>query len=143
MSVVGSRSPESAPSAPDAGGGRLVSVVLWRIGWGALLFFTVAFALNHFAGVFYITSSTDEQQMFELFGTLHLLALVILLIPYRRREWWAWLAMWIAIVPVALVLVFVPDVLGAVYFGSAAVMSVAQFLALPDFRRVASSHRAG
>ena len=143
MSVVASGSPESTPTAPDAGGSRLVSVVLWRIGWGALLFFTVAFALNHLAGVFYIASSTDEQQMFELFGMVHLLALVILLIPYRRREWWAWLAMWIAIVPVALVLVFVPDVLGAVYFGSAAVMSVAQFLALPDFRRVASSHRAG
>ena len=100
-------------------------------------------ALNHLGGVLYIASSTDEQQLFELFGMLHLLALVILLIPYRRREWWAWLAMWIAIVPVALVLVFVPDVLGAVYFGSAAVMSVAQFLALPDFRRVASFHRAG
>ncbi len=120
-----------------------MSVVLWRIGWGALLFFTVAFALNHLAGVLYIASSTDEQQLFELFGMLHLLALVILLIPYRRREWWAWLAMWLAIVPVALVLVFVPGVLGAVYFGSAAVMSVAQFLALPDFRRVASPHRAG
>ena len=149
MSVAGSGSPKgapsapTAPSAPDARGGRSVSVVLWRIGWGALLFFTVAFALNHLAGVLYIASSTDEQQLFELFGMLHLLALVILLIPYRRREWWAWLAMWLAIVPVALVLVFVPDVLGAVYFGSAAVMSVAQFLALPDFRRVASSHRAG
>lgn len=142
MSVVGSGSPESALSATDARDGRPVSVVLWRIGWGALLFFTAAFALNHL-GVFYIASSTDEQQMFELFGMLHLLALVILLIPYRRREWWAWLAMWIAIVPVALVLVFVPDVLGAVYFGSAAVMAVAQFLTLPDFRRVASSHRAG
>jgi hypothetical protein len=51
--------------------------------------------------------------------------------------------MWIAIVPVALVLVFIPDVLGAVYFGSAAVMAVAQFLCLPDIRRVASSRRAG
>lgn len=117
----------SAPSAP-----RSIRV-LFRIGWGVLAVLLAAFAVNHIAGIWYIAGSTDEAQMFELFGALNLLALVVLLLPYRRLERWAWWAMWIAIVPVALVLAFAPGDIGLIYSITAGVMALAQFATLPRF----------
>ncbi|HMT87120.1 MAG TPA: hypothetical protein PKE40_12265 [Arachnia sp.] len=92
------------------------------------------FGVNHVAGIWLIASSTDEAQMFEFFGALNLLSLVVLLIPYRRLDRWAWWAMWIGIVPVGLVLAFGPNTIGVIYGITAGVMAVAQFATLPRFR---------
>lgn len=116
--------PSVSPSSP----------ILFRIGWWVLAFVLVAFAVNHVAGIWFIASSTDEAQMFELMGALNLFALVVLVIPYRRGERWAWWAMWIAIVPVALVLVFAGGGIGLTYAVTALVMAAAQLMTLPSFR---------
>lgn len=107
--------------------------MLFRIGWWTLLVLLALFAVNHGAGVWLIAESTDESQMFELFAVLNLFALVVLLIPYRRLEGWAWWAMWIAILPVGLVMAFGADVIGVIYLVTAIVLALAQLATLPRF----------
>lgn len=122
VSVVSQHSSEQRPTVPQ------------RVAWVLLVFFAAAYAVNHFAGIFYIASSTDERQMFELFGWVHVLALFILVIPYRRAELWSWWAIWAAILPVALVAVFTGlDALGITYLSVAIVMAISQFVVLPRF----------
>lgn len=108
--------------------------ILFRVGWIVLLVLSALFAVNHLAGIWFIAASTDEQQMFEAFGVVNLLAIVLLVIPYRRREWWAWLTVWLTILPIALVVVFVPDAIGITYVVTAGVMSLGQLATLPSFR---------
>lgn len=109
--------------------------VAFAIGWWVLFLVVALFAINHIAGIWLIANSSDESQMFELFGALNLLSAVVLLVPYRRLERWAWWAMWIGIVPVGLVLAFgVPDLVGVIYVVTAGVLALAQFATLPRFR---------
>lgn len=109
--------------------------VAFGIGWWVLVVFFALFAVNHILGIWLIASSPDEPQMFELFGALNLLSLVVLLIPYRRLERWAWWAVWIGIVPVGLVLAFGgPGLVGLIYIAAAVVLALAQIATLPRFR---------
>lgn len=107
--------------------------VLFRVGWWTLLVLFALFGVNHAAGVWLIATSTDESQMFELFAALNLFALIVLLIPYRRLEGWAWWAMWIGIIPVGLVMAFGADAIGVIYLITAIVLALAQFATLPRF----------
>lgn len=123
----------------DAESATRSSRLLFRIGWIVLVVVFALFAVNHLAGIWFIASSTDEAQMFEAFAATNLLALVLLAIPYRRREWWAWLALWIAIVPIVLVIAFVADGIGVTYAVTGAVLALAQLATLPSFRAAASA----
>lgn len=123
----------------DAESATRSSRLLFRIGWIVLIVVFALFAVNHLAGIWFIASSTDEAQMFEAFAATNLLALVLLAIPYRRREWWAWLALWIAIVPIVLVIAFVADGIGVTYAVTGAVLALAQLATLPSFRAAASA----
>lgn len=107
--------------------------ILFRVGWWTLVVLFALFAVNHGAGIWFIATSTDESQMFEAFAALNLFALVVLLFPYRRLEGWAWWAMWIAIMPIGLVMAFGADVIGVIYLITAIVLALAQFATLPRF----------
>lgn len=50
-----------------------------------------------------------------------------------RLEGWAWWAMWIAILPVGLVMAFGADVIGVIYLVTAIVLALAQLATLPRF----------
>jgi hypothetical protein len=108
--------------------------VPFRIGWIVLVVLSALFAVNHIAGIWFIAGSEDESQMFEAFGIVNLLAVVLLVIPYRRLEWWSWLAVWLTIVPIAAVIFFIQDAIGIIYVITAGVMALAQLLTLPAFR---------
>jgi hypothetical protein len=127
----------TGPTARDSttrGAPAVRRTLLHRIAWILLLVLVGLFALNHFGGMFYIAQSTDERQMFELFGWVHVIGFVVLLIPYRRLELWAWIVTWASILPVALVPVFTGfDALGITYLVTALVMAAAQFVTLPAF----------
>lgn len=63
------------------------------------------------------------------------LALIILFIPYRRKELWAWAATWISIITIGLVIVFGADAIGLFYLATAAVMALARLATPVRFSR--------
>lgn len=106
-----------------------------RVAWVLLVFCLGAFALSHFGGVYYGNSS-DERHLFEIFGWLNVVGVVILAIPYRRQELWAWWTTWANIVPVGLVAAFLwPDPVGVTYLVVAVVLGASQLVTLPGFLR--------
>ena len=113
---------------PASGGGAR-----FRIGWWAIAVLTTLFALNHLVGVWAFASSDDEQMMFVAFAALQVLSLVVLAVPYRRLERWAWWALWIQIAAMAVTLVVFQSTLGVLYAVVAALMATGQFVTLPDF----------
>ncbi|MCC7128741.1 MAG: hypothetical protein IT192_08000 [Microbacteriaceae bacterium] len=118
----------------NASGKRSLGFPFW-VSWYLLVFLFAAFAVNHLAGIWYIAKSTDEAQMFELFAALHLLAVAVLVVPYRHLQRWAWWSLWIAIVPVGLTFAFAQSPIGVTYLIVAGVMSLAQLVTLPRFTR--------
>lgn len=104
-------------------------MVLFRIGWWVLLASTLLFALNHLVGAATFAASADERVMFLIFGALNLLALVVVIVPYRARERWAWWATWI---PVAAMfigpIVFGPGPITAIYLVGGGIMILAQLM---------------
>lgn len=117
-------------------GSRAVRVSFW-IGWSLLVVLLVLFGVaSHLGGIWYIAASPDEAQMFMLFFVVNVLTVVLLVIPYRQLQRWAWWAVWIGIVPFALIIAFgPPNYIGWMYLGVAAILAVGQFLALPRFLR--------
>lgn len=109
--------------------------ILFRIGWWVLVVLTALFTANHLVGFVAYAVVDDEQMMFLAFAGLQLLSLLVLFIPYRQRERWAWWAMWILIVVMAAPVLIFPSTLGAFYVGTAAVMALAQFATLRGFSR--------
>ncbi len=122
----------SAGEAQPTGRGTL-----FRVGWWALVVLTALFALNHLVGMAAFATSDDERLMFLAFAALQALSLIVLLLPYRRGEFWAWWSMWIPILAMAApLLVFPFDALAATYGAVAGAMALAQFATLPWIRRV-------
>ena len=107
----------------------------FKIGWGILLFFSIGNVLGHIGlSIFESQPST----VFVAWAGMNFLAAGILLIPYRRRERWAWFLIWALIVPYALVILFNQDV-GLIYLGEAALMALGQLL---TYRTVFAEQRA-
>jgi hypothetical protein len=58
---------------------------------------------------------------------MNVLAAGILLIPYRRRERWAWFLVWALVIPYVSVILFNQDV-GPIYLAEAALIALGQLL---------------
>ena len=100
----------------------------FKVGWILLLVIDALMALNHLTLIFIL----DEPNLFIGFTLFNLYALLVLLIPFRRGETWAWLATWL--LPIGLVLPAATDPNIAVYyFGSAAVCGVGLLLTMQEF----------
>jgi hypothetical protein len=106
-----------------------------RVGGLVLVTATVLGVVNHSAGVFVIAEEDPEPLMFAAFAAVNAYALVVLLVPYRRRELWAWAATWINVTTTAMVFVWLRDAVGVSYLVGAVVMSLAQAATYPEFRR--------
>lgn len=114
--------------------------ILFQTGWwGQLVLLTLVALASHLAGIWYIASSRDEAQMFFLFFAQNVLYAVLLLVPYRRLERWAWWVVWLAILPFASLPAFGLDGITLMYLGFAAFFAVCQFLTLPRFRQEPST----
>lgn len=100
-----------------------------KAGWGILLFVAVSNVLGHI-GLAIIESGPDT--VFIAWATANLLAAVILSIPYRRGEKWAWYAISIMVVPFALVIFSNPEI-GPIYLGEAALIVLGQMLTYSAF----------
>jgi hypothetical protein len=112
-------------------------MVMFRIGWWVLVVLTALFALNHLLGAATFARSDDERVMFLIFAALNLLTLVVLIVPYRARERWAWWAVWIPIgVMFVGPLVFGLDPITIIYLVGGVLMAAAHLLTLRQVGRV-------
>lgn len=102
-----------------------------KIGWGLLLFVAISNVLGHIGlAIFELGPDT----VFIAWATFNLLAAIILYIPYRRGEKWAWYAISLTAVPFALVIFSNPEI-GPIYLGEAALIVAGQLLTYSAFFR--------
>jgi hypothetical protein len=99
-----------------------------KIGWGILLFVTISNVVGHIGLLFFDTSDS----IFVAWATMNLLAAMILFTAYRRGERWAWYAIWVLIIPYALIIFFNAQI-GPIYLGEAALLVVGQLFSYRAF----------
>ena len=127
---------DATVATPHARTSRRTPTTVFRVGWWVLVVLTAVLAANHALGGSTYATSDDERALFVVFLAFNALSLVVLLIPYRRRERWSWWATWIPVLTNALPLVLYPiDKVVAFYAGVAVLMAAAQLTTLPAFDR--------
>jgi hypothetical protein len=100
----------------------------YKFGWIALLISAALMALMHFSLIFIL----DEPVLFTGFAVFNLYALIIILIPFRRGEKWAWMTTWLLPIGLALPAALDPDIM-IFYFAVAAVCIVGLVLSMQTF----------
>lgn len=93
----------------------------FKAGWITLLVIAGLMAFSHFGLMFVMQGETS---LFAGYAAFNLYSLVILLIPFRRGEMWAWWVTWT--LPVGLAIpAFVDANIAPYYFGAAGVCALA------------------
>jgi len=100
-----------------------------KVGWIVLLAISILAAVNHIALIFFIP---DEAALFVGWAAFNLYSTVVLFIPFRRGEKWAWYASWILVVGFATLILFDSEV-GLYYLIAAGVMAVGLLLTRSAF----------
>lgn len=102
----------------------------WRFasGWLILLVLSLLSFLQHFVLVFL----EHDPTLFVGWTAFNLYSTVVLLIPFRRAEKWAWYCTWILALGFA-GLIFFNDRIGLDYLIAAAVAALGLFLTHPTF----------
>ena len=100
----------------------------FKTGWIILVVFAALMTLNHFALIFFL----DEPVLFTGFAAFNLYALIVILIPFRRGEKWAWLTTWILPAGLALPALNDPNI-AILYIAVAAVCVLGMLLTMREF----------
>ena len=106
---------------------RIVHNSRFKFGWIALLLTAALMALMHFGLIFFL----DNPALFIIAACFNLYAFIVILIPFRRGEKWAWFASWLLPIGLALPAALDPDV--AFYFGIAGASVLGLVLTMQDF----------
>jgi len=101
----------------------------FKIGWIALLAISALAALSHIILTFVMA---DEATLFIGWAAFNLYSTLVLYVPFRRGEKWAWYASWIPVIVFAVTIFFDTQV-GVFYLGAGVVMAVALLLTRPAF----------
>ena len=104
--------------------------IRFKIGWISLLGSAALMALTHIALIFFL----DEPTLFVGFAFFNLYAFLVIWIPFRRGEKWAWGATWL--LPIGLALpAFIGNDPGIAifYYVAAAVCALGLLLTIRDF----------
>jgi len=110
--------------------------ILGKIGWWTLVVATALMLLNHLLGVFAFAEGDDERLMFVIFALLNLYALIVLLLPYRRREPWSWWLTWTSVAAFPASVLFITDPsIGGLYLAIGGVLALGQVLTYRDVTR--------
>lgn len=124
----------ATPSTTVTAPSRRSPRISYSVGWWILVLLTSLLAVNHAIGALTFATSDDERALFVIFLAFEVFTLVVLTVPYRRRDRWSWWAMWIPVAATALPLVlFASGGVGTLYAGLAGVMAAAQILTLRAF----------
>lgn len=100
----------------------------FKIGWIVLLVSAALMTLNHSVLFF----ALNEPTLFAGWAAFNLYALLVISIPFRRQERWAWLATWVLPIGLAAGGLSVPAI-GIYYIAVAAVCVVGLLLTMQDF----------
>lgn len=98
----------------------------FTVGWILLLSISMLMALNHVALIFFM----NERTLFIGWAAFNLYSTLVLWIPFRRGERWAWLVSWISVIALASLIAFDSQV-GPLYLGAAVLMAVGLALTFP------------
>lgn len=112
----------------------------FKICWIALLVTSALFALWHIIAVFIII---DEATLFLGWAAFNLYSTLVLYIPFRRGEKWAWYTSWILVIGFAAPILFSQESFTVYYLGAAVLVAVALLLTRPAFfanQRLSASH---
>lgn len=100
----------------------------FKFGWVALLISVALMVVTHFSLIFIL----DEPVLFTGFAVFNLYALIVILIPFRRGEKWAWVTTWLLPIGLALPAALDPDIM-IFYFAVAAVSVLGLVLSMQPF----------
>ncbi len=106
----------------------------FKVGWIALLAISALATLNHIILTFVVM---DEATLFIGWAAFNLYSTIVLYIPFRREEKWAWYTSWILVIAFASTIFFSAQI-GPFYLGAAVVMAVGLLLTRPVFFRKGS-----
>jgi hypothetical protein len=102
----------------------------FKIGWIILLVSAALMTLNHFSLIFIL----KEPVLFTGFAVFNLYAFMIIWIPFRRGEKWAWGVTWLLPIGLALPAWISNDPgLAIFYYAVAAVCGLGLLLTMQDF----------
>jgi hypothetical protein len=107
---------------------KLTHNTQFKFGRIALLLSAALMTLLHFSLIFIL----DEPVLFIGFAVFNLYAVIVLLIPFRRGEKWAWMTTWLLPIGLALPAAGDPDIL-VFYFTVAGVCVLGLFLTRQNF----------
>lgn len=96
----------------------------FKIGWWILVALSVVSVLGHAALLF---AEPGEEILFLGWVAFPFFALVVLFIPYRRGERWAWAVTWVMVLAFALVPLFSAEI-GLYYLAIAGLLALGQLL---------------
>lgn len=103
---------------------------MFTIGWIVLVFISVLATLNHIMLPVY----GDPVSLSIGWTGFSLYEVVILAIPFRRNERWAWYTSWILVIGFAAPILFIPgEGIGVIYLIVAGVMALSLLLTRPAF----------
>ena len=105
-----------------------VSQTRFKVGWIILLIVSAICSLGHFVSIFFLGESTT----FTFMTASNLYAFLILLIPFRRGEKWAWWATWMLPIVLGVPAVLVPSIT-VYYLPIVAVCVLGLLLTMKDF----------
>ena len=100
----------------------------FKFGWITLLVAAALMALMHFSLIFIL----DDPVLFTGFTIFNLYALLVILIPFRRGEKWAWMTTWLLPIGLALPAALDPDIM-IFYFAVAAICVLGLVLSMQTF----------
>jgi hypothetical protein len=102
----------------------------FKIGWIILLIATALMTLNHATLIF----AEDEPILFTGFAAFTLYAFLVIYIPFRRAEKWAWYTTWILPIGLAASAFSITDPnIALLYYTFAALCGLGLLLTMPDF----------
>jgi hypothetical protein len=100
----------------------------FKFGWIILLVSAALMTLGHLSMILVL----DEPNLFTGFAAFTLYAFLVIYIPFRQGEKWAWLATWILPVGLAVPAATDPNI-AVYYFGIAAVCVLGLLLTMRAF----------
>ena len=104
--------------------------IMTKIGWGLLLFVALGNVAGHTALAFF---ESGPDTVFIAWASFNFMTAVILFIPYRRGEKWAWYAICLMVIPFVLVSFTTPPEIGPIYLVETALIIVGQVLTYNAF----------
>lgn len=104
----------------------------FTIGWIVLLFIS---ALTTLWLIILMLTIVEDAPVLVSWAVLSLYATIILSIPFRRGEKWAWFSIWIQVILFGSTIFFSPPEIAMKYVFAAGLMALCMLLTAPAFFR--------